>query len=1835
MGFRLYTFLGLSDGVVVALLHTEESSEPNNENEGIEVVYVSNLSSNAPVTRITHLPSPFSLLYCTSPSLLVVLQKDNTLSLLSADDGRCVGRYASLLPYQIQYVASARSWLGKSDRAYHTFQQISSRFVVVAGGPQIHLIDICARNIAAWLRWDSKVAKGEETVKTVEGQRAVSSKEAGRTAVSQIQFQMGKTPGSPAAHFLYTDLGPHTCDTAVILALMRQSDLYLWDVKAQLHQHMKAHSTVGGDFDPTDVSFEIISTSHPPTAPSLDLFHTTKWSLPGPDGTMSGFLKHVLPHRQHSNLHTSGTLAERERLIKFEVVLPFIVLASTSNVYVIALNLHPHPTLKTLQTYQISTLTNLFVLSHEPPRFIAAGASSSLIVSINPSSKAVAFQKLTGTWSLRHHTHLVSYITNQHCLDLVSWNRRSLRRSQVLLRINQDTASGVTSAILAKVLPHSWWDPGGVAASSRESTGTHQVNPLVKTDKVSSFRLKRLWDLPSKVVSLLVPSEARHVQAWSYPVVQSDGSFKLALSTSDTLYLLSVDSRRPNASTDTNEPYDGRRISLGGDSTISTFTPKVEDFARLRRRISSMNATQERPSRESCQQSSSQPDSSLPDSSHQGSAQERGRQYRSPQEDDGPIVLTMDQAEVDIRAREGDESSAASSLPCAASRRSKARAIRSLCSEAPTVVTTDSASHVTNGLTEYNLRVPPPMGAAQESQWGRGEQVFVTPLSTQSAGPRDTIMWVLRRQKVWPQGENTCPGSAQSLDRDLDLEPDFHTVIGVKDAGRIMAAHWLGDGSKVLCGCSDGTVAVIDTQSGTLDTTFSVSLHGVATFNDVCVIEHRALVKQYLTSAGTASSDYISSGVIRSNPCHDLVLHLDLLKFIVTDVIGRRILVCLRRSRSQGSGGLKVATLFTLCPSLCDQLHSLSLAVLCLQSHNLICVDHSNRIVAYSLPHGTIDYVLEPNHVSTLKEVWSRLYQKLSSKDTSTLSAARSSWKHAVYQTGFNLSLIAVLFRDAASAGNTVSGFRASTTLGKVRQTRTLNNNAPVLFPNLPYVYECLPITTNTRKPHKAADPGPLLPVAQMMSILFPWKTTAQSPSIRMLQTQNISLHMAHTRVPWLFVVPGVDDCMSIQFAWHRPLFNKLGAGLRTSIHKSLFAEPVELLPPPATRSVYGLFCQAFTVDLFWTLIAESNVTSGSTSSSPSRVSPKEISVDLLQECKQMRLVLARHFCNELLAPYSLMASEHEVPINTMSAAILAAALIACPTSTAVRDTSHYLLRHVTLWHIRVLASAATPHSLLVEYFAKFLNICHVVIWFACHDRLTKGASAASFSSGESPSATAHSDTEQAKPKVKEVPALKEFNLVWPHKFAILRPNDLWVGVTTSMTEIALILLCATITAWHTCVLNAAVTGPGTATPMGLTPAGSPSQNDVTVKRQLPEPVDALLWDSEGLAAEAVSRLLHHPCSLLRSSMGLKSSMFRKSRRQGTNVTSRGTLPRVRTEALSLRELSTVTEAVSHSAFSLVLAPAFADPVLTFKLRVLLEMLISDLTQWRRILEFPLLYDKLGSPSSSFQQGVLTAMEKGGLLATDHDAQRVPVLAMWLRLWLAYSDFSEIAILAVSSLGSILSTDPVVSIISFAKVFELPQPPTETCKSIIKALGKTCNKTPAVIYEIGRPMVDGVIVKAVDQFNPRLRRETITLVTLLLHQLDTNLPFFSLARGSQRLALGMRDGTIVIWQLRTGLLWKCLSGHKGPVTSVCFVADGQRLLSFSPAESYVKVWGLVPTPVLSTLTGGFRQKSGPTSLLMSPKPVVQPMAQLAKEACRFRFKIIQQPKGEDQWILDE
>ncbi|PRP73963.1 WD40 repeat-containing protein [Planoprotostelium fungivorum] len=122
----------------------------------------------------------------------------------------------------------------------------------------------------------------------------------------------------------------------------------------------------------------------------------------------------------------------------------------------------------------------------------------------------------------------------------------------------------------------------------------------------------------------------------------------------------------------------------------------------------------------------------------------------------------------------------------------------------------------------------------------------------------------------------------------------------------------------------------------------------------------------------------------------------------------------------------------------------------------------------------------------------------------------------------------------------------------------------------------------------------------------------------------------------------------------------------------------------------------------------------------------------------------------------------------------------------------------------------------------------------------------------------------------------------------------------------------------------------------------------------------------------------------------------------------------------------------------------------------------------------------------------------------------------------------------------------------------------------INCLGNLIRQDPVSLVAL-LPRLIEIIVKSLDPHIPYLRDNCVNATTGVLHILVKKYPMVSFHNDTQRLALGSREGGIVVYDLKTATKYYTLVGDHG-VTALNFSPNGKCLASYSIAENLLRVW---------------------------------------------------------------
>ena len=123
----------------------------------------------------------------------------------------------------------------------------------------------------------------------------------------------------------------------------------------------------------------------------------------------------------------------------------------------------------------------------------------------------------------------------------------------------------------------------------------------------------------------------------------------------------------------------------------------------------------------------------------------------------------------------------------------------------------------------------------------------------------------------------------------------------------------------------------------------------------------------------------------------------------------------------------------------------------------------------------------------------------------------------------------------------------------------------------------------------------------------------------------------------------------------------------------------------------------------------------------------------------------------------------------------------------------------------------------------------------------------------------------------------------------------------------------------------------------------------------------------------------------------------------------------------------------------------------------------------------------------------------------------------------------------------------------------------------LKLLGLFISRKPAILFQY-LPSIVEAMVKTLDPNTPHIRESLQQIVTVNIAELVKAYPTIDFHAKTQRLAVGLSDGNIIIYDLRTATKIFVLVGHVKPVHAVSFSSDGKLIATYSVDENCVKIW---------------------------------------------------------------
>ena len=104
-----------------------------------------------------------------------------------------------------------------------------------------------------------------------------------------------------------------------------------------------------------------------------------------------------------------------------------------------------------------------------------------------------------------------------------------------------------------------------------------------------------------------------------------------------------------------------------------------------------------------------------------------------------------------------------------------------------------------------------------------------------------------------------------------------------------------------------------------------------------------------------------------------------------------------------------------------------------------------------------------------------------------------------------------------------------------------------------------------------------------------------------------------------------------------------------------------------------------------------------------------------------------------------------------------------------------------------------------------------------------------------------------------------------------------------------------------------------------------------------------------------------------------------------------------------------------------------------------------------------------------------------------------------------------------------------------------------------------------------------VTVQSLDPHAAEVRNGALQAITQLLHVLVKHYPMVSFNQDTQRLAVGLADGQIYVYDIKTACRVHVLQGHKGSINALSFANSGKTIASYSVDDATVRIWTAAST----------------------------------------------------------
>uniref|UniRef100_A0A6B2KWK2 Uncharacterized protein n=1 Tax=Arcella intermedia TaxID=1963864 RepID=A0A6B2KWK2_9EUKA len=127
----------------------------------------------------------------------------------------------------------------------------------------------------------------------------------------------------------------------------------------------------------------------------------------------------------------------------------------------------------------------------------------------------------------------------------------------------------------------------------------------------------------------------------------------------------------------------------------------------------------------------------------------------------------------------------------------------------------------------------------------------------------------------------------------------------------------------------------------------------------------------------------------------------------------------------------------------------------------------------------------------------------------------------------------------------------------------------------------------------------------------------------------------------------------------------------------------------------------------------------------------------------------------------------------------------------------------------------------------------------------------------------------------------------------------------------------------------------------------------------------------------------------------------------------------------------------------------------------------------------------------------------------------------------------------------------------------------------ILVMGALVRKHTNSLYGILLYLVESVM-KCISPHSTNLRTACLKPFSTLVHDLDRRYPMVTFHQLSQRLAVGTKEGTVIIYDLLSATRFDKITHSKCPVTGVAF-EDTEHIASYSYEDRTIKLWKITPS----------------------------------------------------------